>query len=263
MKRLALSSALVALVATASLVAQDDVKFAVPGATPSAPAAPASPAAPAAPAATFTNAQLLETFGWFIGRRVGLAELEFSADEVAAVVKGLRTAAQGSEAPYDLQQIGPAMEKFMQDKQSTYMEKLRQAGMAESAAFMAQIKAKEGVVVLPSGLAYEVLQPGTGAKPKANELVKVNYVGRLVDGTVFDANGEEAPAEVLLDQVIPGWSEGLQQLNVGSQARLYIPPHLAYGDDGQGAIPPSATLVFDVELLSAGPAPAAPTPARP
>ena len=88
-------------------------------------------------APTFTEAQLLETFGWFIGRRVGLTELEFSPVQVAAMIKGLQTAAAGGDAPYDLEQIGPAMDAFMQEKQAAYMNKLREQGMAESAAFLA------------------------------------------------------------------------------------------------------------------------------
>ena len=241
------------------MVAQDDVKFAVPGAgTP-----PAAAAAPEAP--KYTEAQLLETFGWFIGRRVGLGELAFSDAEVTSLVKGLKIASQNGEAPYDLQLIGPAMDTFMQEKQATYMEKLRQKGAAESAAFLAQIKGKEGVTALPSGLLYEVMEAGTGAKPKPTDIVTVNYVGRLADGTVFDSSEEQGPGEFSLDGVIPGMSEGLQQLNVGSKARLYIPSDLAYGDQGQGGIPPAATLVFDVEILSAkpGPAPDAAAPAAP
>lgn len=262
MNRSVIRFAVFAVAATASLVAQDEVKFAVPG-DQTTPAALAAPAAVAAP--SFTDAQLLETFGWFIARRVGLAELEFSEGEVAALVTGLRLGASGGEAPYDLQAIGPAMDTFMQEKQAAFMEKLRQQGMAESAAFMAQIKAKEGVVTLPSGLAYEVMEAGPGAKPAATDVVKVNYVGRLVDGTTFDSSEQQGPVEFALDGVIPGWSEGLQQLTVGSKGRLYVPPHLAYGDQGQGGIPPAATLVFDVELLEAGPAPAAPAaaPAQP
>lgn len=245
-------SAALVIGATASLSAQDEVTFNVPTAPGASAAAATAPAAPA-----FTEAQLLETFGWFIGRRVGLTELEFSPAQVAAMIKGLQAAAAGGDAPYDLEQIGPAMDTFMQEKQEAYMNKLREQGLAESAAFLTELRAREGVVSLPSGLAYEIMEEGTGPKPKVTDSVKVEYVGRLIDGTVFDSSEGRGPAEFPVDGVIAGWTEGLQQLNQGSKARLYIPPHLAYGDSGQGGIPPSATLIFDVELLEVTAAPAA------
>jgi FKBP-type peptidyl-prolyl cis-trans isomerase len=266
--RLIQASAL-AVSVTAGLSAQD-VKFDSPAGQPPpaapSPAAPAAPAAPTAPANKFTQAQLLETFGWFIGKRVGLAELEFSATEVEAMVKGLKQAAAGAEAPYKLDEIGPEMDKFMQEKQGQYVGKLRQQGMAESEKFLAEIKAKAGVTTLPSGLAYEIVKPGEGEYPKPTDTVKVHYTGTLVNGTVFDSSVQRGePIEIPLTNVIPGWTEGLQKINKGGKIKLYIPPHLGYGDNGQGGIPPAATLIFDVELLDfkAAPAPdaAAPIPA--
>jgi FKBP-type peptidyl-prolyl cis-trans isomerase len=113
-------------------------------------------------------------------------------------------------------------------------------------------------------LVYEIVQPGTGAFPKATDVVKVHYTGTLIDGSVFDSSVQRGePAEFGLDQVIPGWTEGLQKVNVGGKIKLYVPPQLAYGDEGRPGIPPAATLVFDVELLEIK-APAAPeVPAAP
>ena len=88
--------------------------------------------------------------------------------------------------------------------------------------------------------------------------MKVNYTGKLLNGTVFDSSVErKEPVDIELDKVIPGWTEGLQKINQGGKIRLYIPPDLAYGDNAQGSIPPGATLIFDVELLEVNPAPAA------
>jgi len=90
-------------------------------------------------------------------------------------------------------------------------------------------------------------------------MVQVNYTGKLLNGTVFDSNAQSGkPFEIQLNQVIPGWTEGLQKINVGGKIRLYIPPSLAYGDSGQQGIPPASALVFDIELLDAKAAPAAP-----
>ena len=245
-----LVSSLLALGAVVPLAAQDDVRFNLPGGnTP-----------PAAAAQNFTEAQLLEMFGWFLGQRAGLPELEFSATEVDAVVKGLQLAARGQDAPHDLQKIGPAMDRFMNEKQSKFLDKLRQQGLAESQAFLSEIRKKEGVVSTPSGLAYEIVQPGTGAKPSPTDTVSVHYTGTLVNGTVFDTSVQEGgePAEFELGQVFPGWVEGIQLIGKGGKIRLYVPPQLAYGDDGAPGIPPASTLIFDIELLDVKPTPPAP-----
>jgi len=116
--------------------------------------------------------------------------------------------------------------------------------------FLEQNKAKEDVQSTPSGLQYQVLKEGSGEHPKHNSRVKVHYHGTLIDGTVFDssvARGE--PIEFGLNQVIPGWTEGLQLMKVGEKTRLFIPPELGYGNRSAGAIPAGSVLIFDVELL--------------
>lgn len=245
---------------TASLLALGVTAFASAqtGTTPAPKAEPASSAPAAAPAPQYTEAQLLETFGWFIGKRIGLAELGFNPEQTQSIVKGLTSAASGKEAPFDLQKIGPEMDKFMQEKQQQYMAKIHEQSKAETEKFFKEIKSKAGVTVLPSGVAYEIVQPGTGAYPKASDTVRVNYVGTLINGTKFDSSNE--PVEFPLDQVIPGWTEGIQKINKGGKIKLYIPPQLAYGDDAKPGIPAGSTLIFDVELLDIKATPAAPAP---
>jgi FKBP-type peptidyl-prolyl cis-trans isomerase len=237
-----------------------EVKLNIPG-NPAQPAAPA--AAPAKPA--YTDAQLIEEFGWFIGKRVGLTELEFSQTEIDLLLKGIKTAAAGKDSPYELEKIGPAMDDFMQKKQAAYVGKLKEKNQGANTAFFTKLKENKAVVELPSGLRYEIILAGTGPAPKATETVKVHYTGKLIDGTVFDSSVQRGePAEFPLDQVIPGWTEGIQKMNKGGKIKLYVPPHLAYGDDGRPSIPPGSTLIFDVELLDIKPAAAAPAaPAQP
>lgn len=117
--------------------------------------------------------------------------------------------------------------------------------------FLTINKHKAGVVTLPSGLQYEVLKKGSGAKPTAGDQVKCHYHGTLINGTVFDSSVQRGePAVFGVSQVIPGWVEALQLMEVGSKWRLFIPPHLAYGEQQVGdVIEPNSTLVFDVELL--------------
>jgi FKBP-type peptidyl-prolyl cis-trans isomerase len=226
--------------------------------------APAPAAAPAA--AAFTEAQLCEEFGWFIGKRVGLTELEFTKAEIDSLIKGLSAAAAGKESPFPLEKIGPMMDEFMQKKQAAYLGKLKAQNLAVNNNFFAKLKENKNVVELPSGLRYEIVKQGDNTFPKATETVKVHYTGTLIDGTKFDSSVDRGEAaEFALDQVIPGWTEGIQKVSKGGKIKLYVPPSLAYGDDGRPGIPPSSTLIFDVELLDikpTAPAPAA-TPGKP
>lgn len=125
------------------------------------------------------------------------------------------------------------------------------AAKAEGEKFLAENGKKEGVVTLKSGLQYEVLREGNGKKPKATDQVKCHYEGTLINGQVFDSSYKRnEPAVLPLNQVIPGWTEGLQLMQEGAKYRFYIPYILAYGESGAGgSIPPFATLIFDVELL--------------
>jgi len=231
-----------------------EVKLNIPGQASSPAPAAAAPAAP-----SFTEAQLIEEFGWFIGKRVGLTELAFSPTEVQALIKGLSAAAAGQESPYDLEQIGPAMDEFMQKKQAAYLGKLKDENAAASTAFFARLKENKSIVELPSGLRYEIIQPGTGPAPASTATVQVHYTGTLIDGEVFDSSVQRGePAEFPLDQVIPGWTEGIQKVSKGGKIKLYIPSNLAYGDEGRPGIPPASALVFEVELLDIKATPPAP-----
>lgn len=119
------------------------------------------------------------------------------------------------------------------------------------AAFMEANKNKSGVVTLPSGLQYEVIEQGKGKKPTINDTVTVDYEGKLIDGTIFDSSYQRGePATFPVSQVIAGWQEAIPLMNVGSTWMLYIPPNLAYGKEGAGGvIGPNATLVFKVHLI--------------
>jgi FKBP-type peptidyl-prolyl cis-trans isomerase FklB len=120
--------------------------------------------------------------------------------------------------------------------------------------FLEANRQKPGVVVLPSGLQYEVITEGSGGKPSAKNKVTCHYHGSLIDGTVFDSSiSRGQPATFPLNMVIKGWTEGLQLMPVGSKWRFFIPPHLAYGDRQTGSdIGPNSTLIFEVELLGIG-----------
>ena len=244
-----IKAALLAISTVAVLSAQD-----------AAPAAAAPAAAPAV--AKFTEPQLLETFGWFVGRRMGLSELGFTAEQTASIIKGIQASASGAESPFKIDEVGPELDKFMQAKQAEYTAKQKTKNDALSAKFFDTLKGKPGVVALPSGLNYEIVTPGTGDFPKPTDVVKVHYTGTLVDGTVFDSSVQRGePVEFPLNGVIPGWTEGVQKIAKGGKIKLYVPFQLAYGEEGRPpTIPPAATLLFEVELLDFKAAPPAPAP---
>lgn len=244
--------------------------FTKPGAEKSA--TPAQPAAAPAPAVKYTEDQVLEAYGWMMGARMGLAQLEFSQANIRAMARGMALAAEGKMLGFDTQNVGPEIEAFLEKKNSAFMGKLRQQGLAESAAYFTKLKENKNVVELPSGLRYEILQAGKGAFPKIGQLVRVNYQGAFVSGQVFDSSEGNGPAELILQTpteadprgVMDGVAEGLTKINPGGKIRLHIPPHLAYGDEGSpSGIPPAATLIFEIELLEVKDAPKYTPPARP
>ncbi|MBP5680624.1 MAG: FKBP-type peptidyl-prolyl cis-trans isomerase [Bacteroidales bacterium] len=149
------------------------------------------------------------------------------------------------------QQIVNAFFRELEQKQNAAKAEAGKAAKEEGAKFLAENAKKEGITVTKSGLQYEVLTEGTGKKPKATDTVRCHYEGRLLDGTIFDSSYKRnAPADFGLQQVIAGWTEGVQLMAEGAKYRFYIPYMLAYGEGGAGAmIPPFATLIFDVELI--------------
>ena len=129
-----------------------------------------------------------------------------------------------------------------------------EGSITEAAKFLSENKQKPGIITLPSGLQFEILSAGTGAKPIVTDEVTVHYKGTLTNGQQFDSSYDRGePTSFALNQVIPGWTEGLQQMNVGSKYRFFIPYSLAYGERGAGKdIPPYSNLIFEVELIKIG-----------
>ena len=162
------------------------------------------------------------------------------ANGVKAVYEGEKPEMTYDEAKQVINDFFTQMQREVNDR-----------NRAEGEAFLAENKKKSGVVVLPSGLQYEVLTEGKGKKPAATDRVQCHYHGTLINGEVFGSSIERGePAVFGVSQVIPGWVEALQLMPEGSKWRLFIPSDLAYGENGAGGkIAPNSTLIFDVELL--------------
>jgi FKBP-type peptidyl-prolyl cis-trans isomerase len=190
--------------------------------------------------------ELSFSFGLVLGGQIKETGLTFNYDEF---VKGFRDAVEGAAPPRI------TLEDAMAQIQAAFElveERQAEEGKQKEAAFLEENGKKSGVVTTASGLQYEVITEGRGRRPGADALVEVNYEGSLIDGTVFDSSFDRGEsAEIPLNQVIPGWTEGIQLMTIGSTYRFFIPSALGYGGEGAGGvIPPYSTLIFRVEGVS-------------
>ena len=198
----------------------------------------------------------MDQISYALGLNIGqqLAQMgaeELNADDFAAAVKDVLA---GREPKISQQEARNLIQQFVEkqaEKQRKAAEEKGKTAKADGEKYLADNAAKEGVITLPSGLQYQVIKEGNGKKPKATDKVKCHYEGMLVDGTLFDSSIQRGePATFPLNQVIAGWTEGLQLMHEGAKYRFFIPYQLGYGERGAGAsIPPFSALVFDVELL--------------
>lgn len=189
--------------------------------------------------------RLSYSLGMLIGDRI---LKEYTEDiNYYIMLEGIRSQHKGEPTVLTMDEAHAEMQASEDRAMAAAAEDAIKAGKA----YLEENKAREGVSVTESGLQYEVMTAAEGDKPKATDIVKVHYKGTLLDGTTFDSSYERGqPAEFGLNQVIPGWTEGVQLMNVGSKYRFVIPSELAYGTRGAGAsIGPSETLIFEVELL--------------
>ena len=176
---------------------------------------------------------------------------ELNIDDFAQAVKDVLGGKELKIKSSEAQQI---VQEFFAQQEQKINKQRAEAGKAHKEAgekYLAENAKKDGVITLPSGLQYQVLKEGNGKKPSAKDSVKCHYEGFLIDGTVFDSSIQRGePAVFGLQQVIAGWTEGLQLMQEGAKYRFFIPYGLAYGEGGAGSsIPPFAALVFDVELI--------------
>jgi FKBP-type peptidyl-prolyl cis-trans isomerase FkpA len=178
-----------------------------------------------------------------------LTRLQLQAGELAYVVAGLEDGVLAQTPRVPLAEYGPKVQALAQSRFAAAAEQEQ----AVARDFLTKMAAEPGAVKSDTGVLFFTLQEGTGAVPKANDVVRVHYKGTLPDGSVFDSSIDRGqPATFPLDQVISCWTEALQKVKVGGKARIVCPPALAYGAEGRPGIPPNSPLVFEVELLGIG-----------
>lgn len=211
-------------------------------------------------AGTVDKAKASYVVGWEIASQVPpIMRDELDPNAVANAVKAALSGQKPTMSEAEAKQVHEAFMAKIQAKYQAEMTKLAAKNKAEGDAFLAKNKTAPGVKTTASGLQYQVISQGTGARPGPNDTVEINYTGTFVDGQVFDASAKHNPpgaAKIPLAGVIPGFREGLQLMQVGGHYKLFIPAALAYGAEPQPPMPPNATLLFDVTLVKTGPTPA-------
>ncbi|NPD90951.1 FKBP-type peptidyl-prolyl cis-trans isomerase [Xylanibacter muris] len=196
--------------------------------------------------------KLSYALGLGIGRQLAqMGASDLNIDDFAAAIKDVISGNELKVSNRDAQTI--VQEYFAKQEEKLQAQRAEQGKTAKEAGekYLKENASKDGVVVLPSGLQYVVLKEGDGKQPKATDSVKCHYEGFLIDGTMFDSSVQRGePAVFGLQQVIAGWTEGLQLMKEGAKYRFFIPYMLGYGEAGAGqSIPPYSTLLFDVELI--------------
>lgn len=216
---------------------------------------PASEVSEPEPAAVLDTEEKRVSYGMGVGLGERIKQDSISIDADAFAV-GMKDAINDAELKMTKEEIMQEMQAFQQKQiaaQQAELDQVANANLEEGEAFLAENGTKEGVVTLDSGLQYKIITEGTGNKPLATDTVEVHYSGTLLDGTEFDSSYKRgATVSFPVNGVIPGWTEALQLMPVGSKWQLFIPSDLAYGPGGTGGGPigPNATLLFDVELIA-------------
>jgi len=191
-----------------------------------------------------------------IGTQIGNNFKNQSMDvDVDLLAKGIKDALSGGKllmTEKEIRETITALQKDMMAKQAERMKVAAEKNRKEGETFLADNKKKEGVKTTPSGLQYKVVKDGNGPTPRMADTITVNYRGTLINGTEFDSSYKrEEPATFPVNSVIPGWTEALQLMKVGSKWQLFVPANLAYGEQGAGPqIGPNSTLIFEVELTA-------------
>ncbi len=194
------------------------------------------------------------SIGMDIGNNLKRQSLDVDADMLA---RGLKDAMSGGETLLSDEEARETLAALQQELREKALERRKQdaeKNKKEGEAFLAENMKKEGVISLPSGLQYKVIQSGNGASPEITDTVETNYRGTFIDGNEFDSSYKRGQTAVFpVNGVIAGWTEALQRMKVGDKWQIFVPPELAYGERGAGPIGPNTTLIFDVELVSIKP----------
>jgi FKBP-type peptidyl-prolyl cis-trans isomerase len=194
--------------------------------------------------------RILEVYGYIVGLQSGIQDFDLNEREFEQFLRGLKSAQAREEMPRNLEQLFPQLQAYLTQRQSEVVERRARENRERAEQYFTELAEREGIRRTEEGLFYRIQRQGTGDRPSPEDMVRIHYEGRLIDGTVFDSSRERGePAEFPLGGVIPGMAKGLQLIQEGGRITLHIPPDLGYGDQSQPTIPPGSVLIFDVELI--------------
>jgi FKBP-type peptidyl-prolyl cis-trans isomerase len=200
--------------------------------------------------------KLSYSIGFDMGTSIKKNEVDVDLNVLTKAIKDALSGGKALMTEQEMRESIGAFQKEMMAKQQDKIKATAEKNKKEGAAFLAENGKKEGVKTLPSGLQYMILAEGKGKQPKATDTVTVQYRGTQIDGTEFDSSFKRGqPATFALNQVVKGWTEGVQLIKEGGKIKLFVPSELAYGERGGGQIGPNAVLIFEIELLTVGQAP--------
>ena len=199
------------------------------------------------------NIQTLQAIGWMIHSQSPLV-FDFTKEEKEQIIIGIQRAADGQPAPRDEKALAPRVDKLLSEKGKDFEREQEQMAKELAKTYLEEAAKTEGIEKTESGLVYQIMEAGIGKIPGPDDIVRVNYQGRLINGQIFDSSAQQGgPVDLPLANVISGFREGIRLLREAGKAVLFIPPELGYGESGSGNIPPHSLLVFEVELIEVNP----------
>ena len=197
--------------------------------------------------------EALQAYGWLLGYQGGLG-WDFTEEDKEQIIIGIRRAANGYDAPSDMEVLMPRIDKIVGEKAEKFQKEQAEKNKEISRRYLEEALKTEGIEKTENGLVYQIIELGIGAFPKPDDMVRLNYRGRLINGQEFDSSFQRGrPADLVMSDVIPGFREGLQLLREGGRIILYIPPELGYGEEAQQGIPANSVLTFEIDLIEVNP----------
>lgn len=200
----------------------------------------------------YTDEELLQSWGWLLAERFNLKGLQLSPGEVDQISEGMIMHVLGKQPPTDLEKSMLIIQEYFTKREEQVVKQQLATNKAKEREFFDALFGMPDVQQLGSGLYYQIITPGNATRPKPTDNVIVRYEGRFLDNTVFDSTEGRGPAAFKLNEVIPGWTQGLPLIGEGGKIKLYVPAKLGYGDEARPSIPPGSPLVFEIELLKVG-----------
>lgn len=201
---------------------------------------------------SYTEEELLRSWGWLLAERFALRDLDMSPQELDWIAAGMMSQVDGEEPATDLNKSQMALQDYFSQREVTIQSRQLEENRRQGEEFFDSLFGHPGMLSLGTGLFYEIKKPGNDVRPTETDTVVVHYEGRFLDNSIFDSSVEGGPVAFKLNEVIPGWTQGIPLIGEGGRIKLYVPSDLGYGDEARPGIPPASTLVFEVELIKVG-----------